>query len=193
MVIAADFWAVDCACHGSFYRAGRDGVAADAGVAQFDGLLFGEVDEGGFAGAVGCAQAAGAEARDGGDVDDAAFLLPRCIPRITQHMRRAGLRAEERAGEIHIDHALPFLRGVIEHGFEGGHTCIVHQMIDTAKLRNGLRDASVDLGLDAHIAGQGERLRTAPALGLHGLREQRGFNIEQHHACALHDELAGNF
>jgi hypothetical protein len=68
---------------------------------------------------------------------------------------------------------------VLKQGLEDGDAGVVDQMINAAKLRDNFRDGRIYLRFNRHIAGQDERLLGAPALKLHGLAQQIGFDIKQ--------------
>jgi hypothetical protein len=117
-------------------RAGRDRVDADAGVAVFHRLLFGQVDQRGLGRAVGHAQGAGAQAGDGGDVDHRATAA-------FEHQRRAGLHAQERAIEVGRHHPAPFVEAGLADRLEGGDARVVDQGVEPAE---GLFDALHGVG-----------------------------------------------
>jgi hypothetical protein len=68
---------------------------------------------------------------------------------------------------------------VLKQGLEDGDAGVVDQVIDVAKLRDNFCYSRIRLRFNRYIAGQDERLLGAPALKLHGLAQQIGFDIKQ--------------
>ena len=64
MIVGPDLLAMHGFGHGRIDRAGRDAIDPNADFAQFRRLLFGQMHQSGFRGAIGDPQGGGAQARD---------------------------------------------------------------------------------------------------------------------------------
>ena len=84
-------------------------------------------------------------AGDRGDVDDAA-PLPR------QHVSAGGLREEERAGQVDVDHLLPLRQGHVLRLRRPGDAGVVHEDVDPAVGGDRLVHDRLDVGRPGHIA-----------------------------------------
>ena len=112
------------------HRARTDTVGADAIFAQFRCLLFGQLDHGGFGRAISHPQRRGPQARDRGDIQQRPFGHFQC--------RDQRLRYQKHAVQIGFHHTPPAGEIGFLDGPEIGHTCIVHNRIDTSVDRHRL-------------------------------------------------------
>ena len=134
LVVGADRHAVHELGHLGLDRPRADRVDADADVAELHRELLGQVQQRGLAGAVGHAQRARAQARDRRDVDDRAAAG-------LEHLGHAGLRAQERAVEVGVEHVAELGVAGLHHRLEDGDAGVVDELVDAAELRDDLRDA----------------------------------------------------
>src|SRR5207249_2599172 len=109
--------------------------------------------------------------RDRGDVDDAPVLA-------LHHLRGEGAAAQELAGEVDLEHALPFLDGIVRGGnVQARDAGVVDEHVDPAEVgerlcrrafyRRGIRDVD-GAGLRGRVPDAGPR-----AGGLEALRNRR--------------------
>ena len=168
--------------HLGIHRPRRNDVDADARVAQFDGLLLAQVDQRALAGAIGHAQGAGAQARDGRDVDHrtaAGF----------EHHRRSGLRAQESAVEVGAQHMAPLFPAGLQDGLEDGHTGVVDQRVDAAKARHHGGHGRLHLLWLGDIAMHRQHMVGVGECGIGG-GQRGGVDVDQRHLVAVRQEPA---
>ena len=125
-------------------HAGRDAIDGDAAFGVLHGSDFREHDDGGFGrGVVRRSWQAGI-ARDGAEIDDTSIMALR-------HARNDLLHAVERAEQIDVDDAFPFILG---NGFKKmaatavvmtPDACVVDENIDFTEGGNYLRKGTLDV------------------------------------------------
>ena len=120
VIVFEDGLAVNQFGHFCGHRPRRDTVHTDACISQFCCLLFGQVDDGRFAGAVGHPQGAGSQARDRGDVDDTATP-------VFEHDFGARLRAPKGTVQIGVHNVSPILPSHFQYWFENGDARVVDE------------------------------------------------------------------
>jgi hypothetical protein len=71
------------------------------------------------------------------------------------------LHRVEQAGEVHVDHLVPFVDAQVRDGFEvAAHAGVVDAVMQGAELRDGVIDRPLDVGWPADVAGDGQRAAT---------------------------------
>ena len=117
--------------------------------------------------------------RDRAVVDDAAASRV-----LVLHDPKCGLRTQEHAGEVDVDHGLPFLQAqVLKRDPRRVDTGVVEQQVDAAEPGPGLGKQRIDLLGIGDVGGQRKRAVTSVGLG-QGLLEHGRATSSQRHAIA---------
>ena len=137
-------------------RGRRDAVDQHAGLRELLAERLGQRDHARLRRRVGDRVRVAFLAGDRGDVDDAAVLR-------LHHVRRDGAAAEELAGEVDAQHALPFLDRVVDgRHVLAGDAGVVDQHVDLAELcERALDRASTDAGSETSTRGEPSRSQIA--------------------------------
>ncbi len=151
---------------------GQKGGDADAVRGGFLGQSLRESPHAPLRGAIDCFTWDAAQAGGGDDVDDVAVLL-------RDHGLQRGLRAEDGAFEVHIEHEVDLGLGVIGNPAMTGEAGVVHPDGDGAELRGDLVHGGLYLGGAGDIAADGDGV---------GIVGGDGIEIEQRHARSTSEQ-----
>ena len=137
-----------------------------------------------LAGAIGHAQGAGAQARNGRDIDH-------CTAAAGQQKRHAGLGANKGTVQVAGHHGLPLGKCGVANGFKDGDARVVHQRVQPTPLVSNVLHSSVDrIGL-THIGVQRQhRAERRQAFG--GGGQFGRVPVQQGHTVAVLQEVSGN-
>ena len=176
---------MDLLRHRGVDRSRRDCVDADPDIAQLRGLLLRQVDQCRLAGSVRDAQRARAQSRDRCDVDDAAAA-------VAQHHARGGLRAQECAAEVDVEHARPFVVRRLEDRLEYGDAGVVDERVDATEARDDRIECACNLRGNRDVAFERDRAVVVieSGDGFARCRKRCGIDVEQRDAMAGRQELA---
>jgi len=68
------------------------------------------------------------------------------------------LHRVEQAGQVHVDHLVPFVGAQVRDAFEvAAHAGVVDAVVKGAELRDGVIDGPLDVRWHADVAGDGQR------------------------------------
>ena len=125
--------------------------------------------------------AGGVERVDRCDVHDAASLL-------LHHLSGGGLREEERAREVRLDHAPPELGGHLEHRREGEDPGVVHEHVEPTERADGSFDQRVGRARTRDVGGHRLDAVTARTQFLRGGVDSCAVEIREKQRCARFGE-----
>jgi hypothetical protein len=149
-----------------------DAVDQDATLREFLAQRLGQRHESCLGGAISRRVRVAFLAGNRSDADDAAVFLG-------DHPRHDGAAAQERTGEVDLDHLAPVLRRVLPHRFVWAvHAGIVHQNVDLTHLADrGVRRGCDRLGV-GDVDGRGMGFADGGQV-FHGGVERRRVDIPQ--------------
>ena len=177
VVVGADLRRVHGLRHRRVDRARRNGVDPDAEAAEFHRLLLGEVGEPGLARPVGDAQRAGAHARNGSDVDDAAAAA-------VEHQGYRRLDAQKRPGQVDREYPRPVFKPGLHDRPEDGGPGIVDEGVEAAEAAAHCGDRTLYLVGLGDIGIEAQR-RLAGIEVCHRRRQRVTVDVEQRDAPAV--------